>query len=448
MTLDVANGAGPEREIAKLKKINAALMSRVERAMDQPVNAFSLFETAIGLNHQVRERTQELQAALRAIERSNDALTRAKQQADAANTFKSTFLAFVTHDLLQPLNAGRLALSALSDVPMAAAGEGLVGQVDRALLTLEDLIRTLLDISRLDAGVLRPDIRAFDIGGVLDPLRQEFAPMAAARGLSLTVRPSHCAVLSDPLMLRRILQNLIANALRYTRKGGVLLGCRPRGGALRVEVIDTGPGIPDARREAIFEEFQREEGAGADPAGFGLGLSIVRRLALALDHPVSLGSRLGHGSVFAVSVPRDVSGVALAPAKAAPALQSNYGLDGSSILLIENDPIVAEAMQRLLERWGCAVRTATGVQAARDLARGEPRLPDLIIADLHLDNGESGFDAVSAVHIDLGKRIPALLVTADYSERATLAATELGFEILRKPVKPAELRSLMAYLLA
>ena len=203
MFADVADQAGMAREIVKLKKINAALMSRVERAMDQPVNAFSLFETAIGLNHQVRERTQELQAALRAIERSNDALTRAKQQADAANTFKSTFLAFVTHDLLQPLNAGRLALSALTDVPMAAAGEGLVAQVDRALLTLEDLIRTLLDISRLDAGVLRPELRSFNIGGVLDPLRQEFAPMATARGLALHVRPCSLAVTSDPLSPRR-----------------------------------------------------------------------------------------------------------------------------------------------------------------------------------------------------------------------------------------------------
>ena len=272
--------------------------------------------------------------------------------------------------------------------------------------------------------------------------------MAAARGLALHVRPCSLAVTSDPLMLRRILQNLISNALRYTRKGGVLLGCRRRGERLRIEVIDTGPGIPDARREAIFEEFQREEVASADSAGFGLGLSIVRRLALALDHPVTLASRLGHGSIFSVSAPLDRSGAAPAPARAAAAQQSNYGLDGSSILLIENDPAVAEAMAQLLTRWGCEVRAAASIQTAQELARNGERGPDLIVADLHLDSGENGFDAIAAVHAALGQRIPALLVTADYSERVTLAAAKLGFEILRKPIKPAELRSLMAYLLA
>lgn len=448
MMSDTIDVAAMQREIEKLKKINAALMSRVERAMDQPVNAFSLFETAIGLNNQVRQRTQELQSALRAIERSNDALSLAKQQADAANAFKSTFLAFVTHDLLQPLNAGRLALSALEEISMAPAGQGLVSQVDRALLTLEDLIRTLLDLSRLDAGVMRPEITRFDIKSILDPLRQEFEPIAASRGLRLTVRPSSAVVISDTLMLRRILQNLLANALHYTRTGGVLLGARARGTHLRIEVIDTGPGIPAARREAIFQEFQRDSTNAHDPPGFGLGLSIVRRLALALEHPVSLASRLGHGSAFSVTLLRDISGFWQKPAAMQHVTASNYGLDGACVLLVENDMQVAQAMEKLLERWGCTVAIVASPSAARQHVRAGGAKPHIVIADLHLDNGELGYAAINAVQAELGQKIPALLVTADHSARATREAAENGLEILRKPVKPAELRSLLAYLLA
>ena len=280
--------------------------------MDQPANAFSLFEAAIALDNRVRRRTAELQDALRSVERSNAALKAAKSRADQANAFKSTFLAFVGHDLLQPLNAAKLSLSALMELEASPLGTTLVGQVDRALVSLEDLIRTLLDISRLEAGAMLPDVGAFAIERVIGPLRQEFGPLAGARGLALKVRPSDAVVQSDPLMLRRILQNLLNNALRYTRTGGVLLGCRRRGGMLRIEVIDTGPGIPDDRREAIFEEFQRDAVTGAEHGGFGLGLSIVPRLALSLGHAVDLASRVGHGSKFAIDLP-------LAASRALPA---------------------------------------------------------------------------------------------------------------------------------
>jgi signal transduction histidine kinase len=215
-----------ERETIKLKKINAALISRVERSMDQQANAFSLFETAIALDNRVLERTRQLQEALRSIERSNDNLLRAKQQAEAASSLKSSVLISVTHDLLQPLNAARLTLSTRSEMDIPGQGAALIGQVDRSLLTLEDLLRTLLDISKLDAGVLKPDIRPITVASLFEPLRQEFAPVAAKRGISLRILPSPHAVVSDPLMMRRILQNLLSNALRYTQKGGVLMGCR------------------------------------------------------------------------------------------------------------------------------------------------------------------------------------------------------------------------------
>ena len=436
------------RDNAKLRKINAALMSRVERAMDQPANAFSLFETAISLDNRVRRRTNELQAALRSVERTNEALKQAKARADQANAFKSTFLAFVSHDLLQPLNAAKLSLSALQELETHPMSAPFVRQVDLALVSLEDLIRTLLDISKLDAGVMKPDLCTFEIERVIGPLRLEFEPLAAARGLKLKVRGSRAVVRSDPLMLRRILQNLLSNALRYTRSGGVLLGCRQRGDRLRIEVSDTGPGIPEDRREAIFKEFQRDATTSAEYGGFGLGLSIVRRLALALENPIDLTSRPGFGSTFAISAPLDPTQAA-APAQntngTAPAV---YGVDGAEILLVENEPSVAQAMKALLERWGCDVVVAASSVEARERLKSRGHRPDLIIADLHLDNGELGFDAITRIQSEIDAPVPAFIVTADHSDGVSAAAATRGLEILRKPVKPAELRSLMAYLLA
>jgi signal transduction histidine kinase len=341
-----------QRETAKLKKINAALMSRVERSIDQQFNAFSLFETAIALDHQVLNRTRQLQDALRAIERSNDYLYRAKQQAEAASSLKSSVLISVTHDLLQPLNAARLTLSTFAEMEVSDRGTALLEQVDRSLLTLEDLLKTLLDISKLDAGVLKPEARPIPISSLFDPLRGELTPLAAKRGLSLKIRPSSLAVVSDPLMLRRILQNLLTNALRYTQRGGVLMGCRQKGDEVWIQVHDTGPGIPEAQRQAIFQEFQRGEANTGDGAGFGLGLSIVRRFATVLGHDVQLSSRVGYGSTFSVTLPRTELEIG---AGAGPELQHHdfqfSGLEGAKILIVENDPSSAEAMALLLEKW-------------------------------------------------------------------------------------------------
>jgi signal transduction histidine kinase/CheY-like chemotaxis protein len=429
-------------ENAKLRKINAALMSRVERAMDQPNNAFGLFEVAITLDKTVRRRTAELQAALRSVEGANDALTRAKAQAEQANSFKSSFLAFVSHDLLQPLNAARLNLSTLTE---AAPGEDVrrfARQIDLALTNLDDLIRTLLDMSKLDAGAMRPEVGDVELERVLSPLREELAALAAARGLKLTIRPSRAFVRTDPLLLRRILQNLVNNALRYTKRGGVLVGARVRGDAIRIEVIDTGPGIAPERREAIFEEFSREGGPG--DGGFGLGLSIVRRLAQALDHRIDLASRVGFGSIFAVELPAAEA----APQPSATELPMGVGVGGAEVLVIENEHAVAAAMRALLERWGCRVHLAGSPVEAREAVRIGAASPDLLIADYHLDDGARGFDAIDAVQDEVGAEVPACIVTADLSDAVKAAAGVRGLEVLRKPVKPAELRSLMAYLLA
>jgi len=436
-----------EREAAKLQKINAALMSRVERSTDQQMNAFSLFETAISLDQQVRDRTQQLKTVLQSLERTNAQLFQAKQQAEAASSLKSSILISVTHDLLQPLNAARLTLSALAEMVESQKGAALTGQIDRSLATLEDLLRTLLDLSKLDAGVLKPEVRPVALSSLFEPLKQEFAPIAAKRNLLLKIIPCNKAVMSDPLMLRRILQNLLANALRYTQRGGVLMGCRIKGDDLCIEVHDTGPGIPEARQEVIFMEFERGDTGADDHTGIGLGLSIVRRFAAALGHDVGLRSRLGKGSMFSVTVPR---ANALDETEIREPSGVDYtfgGMEGAKILLIENDLSSAEGMASLLEKWGCDVAVTTSTGDALERIRALDGIPDAIIADLHLDNGEMGTEAVHLICSEIRTKVPAIIVTADYSAKAARDVSLLGYELLKKPVKPAEMRSLLSFVL-
>ncbi|MGP8122830.1 MAG: ATP-binding protein [Xanthobacteraceae bacterium] len=438
-----------EREAAKLKKINAVLMSRVERSIDQQFNAFSLFETAIALDHQVRSRTRQLQDALRSLERSNESLYRAKLQAEEASSLKSSVLISVTHDLLQPLNAARLTLSSLAEITGANNGGMLIEQVDRSLATLEELLRTLLDISKLDAGALKPDVRPIAVASLFEPLLDEFAPVAAKRGLSLRIVPTSLVVVSDYLMLRRVLQNLLANALQYTRNGTVLMGCRANGDQVSIEVHDTGPGIPKAQQDAIFAEFQRGDAGFGDQAGFGLGLSIVRRFATVLGHSVRVVSRVGHGSAFLVAMPRAAAASVAVDRREAKSVDFFHysGLEGNKILVIENDPASAEAMASLLEKWGCDVATTVSTADAIERVGALGRVPDAIIADLHLDNDESGIDAVDELRQRFRSDVPALIVTADYSDNAAKEAAVYGLEILKKPVKPAEMRALLSFLL-
>jgi signal transduction histidine kinase len=437
-----------QRETVKLRKINAALMSRVERSMDQQLNAFSLFETAIALDRQVRDRTQQLREALHSIEHANEDLYRAKQRAEAASSLKSSVLISVTHDLLQPLNAARLTLSALTEMMESQEAGLLIDQVDRSLVTLEDLLRSLLEIAKLDAGALRPDVRPLALAPLFEQLRNEFTPIAARQGLSLRIRTSPVAVSSDAMMLRRILQNLLANAIRYTRSGGVVMGCRRRNGRICVQVSDTGPGIAQAQQEAIFREFQRGEADAADQAGFGLGLSIVRRFATVLGHEVRLSSQLGKGSTFVLELePADLAEIADEVHEAKLAERRYGGLEGAKILLVENDPSGSEAMAALLEGWGCDVATTRSAAEALLRLSELGGAPDAVIADLHLDHGESGLSAVAEIRQQLKLDVPAMIITADYSEEAAKQASLYGLEVLKKPVKPAEMRALLSFLL-
>lgn len=437
-------------DIERLKKINAALISRVERSMDQQGNAFSLFQTAIALENRVRRRTDELHATLRRLEQSNVELSHAKENAEQANVSKTRFLAAASHDVLQPLNAAHLSVSALSEIQTSDEGRKLVRQVERSLETMEDLLRTLLDISKLDAGVVQPEIGDVSLDALFSSLRSDFQPMAEMKGLKLKFRPVEAIVRSDRTLLRRVLQNIISNAMRYTRSGGVLVGTRHRGATIRIDVADTGSGIPADQRESIFEEFHRGTSpADAEPAGggLGLGLAIVRRIAGALDHPVTFTSRVGRGTIFHVDVPA-TEGVTGTTKASEPERPRGYGLFGTKVLLIENDPDVLQAMASLLGHWQCTVREASSTREALDALGDTEWVPDIVIADQHLDHGDLGTSTVLEIRDYLGRPVSALIATADGSGPVAEAARAAGMELMQKPLKPAQLRALLAHLLA
>jgi len=439
-------------DIEKLKKINQALISRVERSMDQQGNAFSLFQTAINLESRVRRRTEELRATLRRLEVSNIDLVAAKESAERANVSKTRFLAAASHDILQPLNAAHLTVSALAEIQTTEEGRKLVRQVERSLETMEDLLHTLLDISKLDAGVVETNITDVPLGPLFSSLKSDFQPLAAQKGLNVKFRSTNAVVRSDRTLLRRILQNIVSNAIRYTRKGGVLVGARHRGDTIRIDVADTGCGIAEDQREAIFEEFHRcsaASGSDVSSGGLGLGLSIVRRMTTALDHPITLSSVVGRGTVFHLELPVAAT---VFHATNIVAIETErprgYGLFGTKVLLVEDEPDVLNAMTTLLERWQCTVRAATSTAEALRGLGDTAWIPDIVIADQHLDGGDLGSVTIAVVRHHLSSEVPALIITGDTSEAVTQTARAAGVELMRKPLKPAQLRALLAHLLA
>jgi signal transduction histidine kinase len=436
-------------DINRLKRINEALIERVERSMDQQGNAFTLFQTAINLEGRVRARTDEMKQIMRRLEQSNRDLSIAKVAAETANASKTRFIAAASHDVLQPLNAARLSISGLSELLIDGEGAGLVRQVERSLDTMEELLRTLLDISRLDSGVMLPEVTTFPLQDVFDALASDFAPLAAKAGLKLLVRPTRLHIQSDRMMFRRILQNILSNALRYTGKGGVLVAARQRGDHVAIEVHDTGIGISPEQSALVFEEFHRgPEAASAHAGGFGLGLSIVRRMSIALGHPLYLQSTVGKGTLFRLKVP-----IAAAPAVQQPqtgiVVESPvYGISNAKVLLVENDVSVREAMEGLLSRWHCTIRVAASLGEAMTALSGTGFQPDIILADQQLDRATLGSDTIAEARKLLKRTIPAIIITADPDKQLGRFAKAERIEVMQKPVRPAELRALMAHLLA
>ncbi len=430
-----------ERRIVKLSKINSALMQRVERSMDHQANAFSLFQTAIALESQVRLRTEELTNVLLRLESANEELVAARDTAELANRIKTRFFTAVGHDLLQPLNAARLSLSALTENDQPLATRRVAERIDHALSSVESILGTILDIAQLEAGVVRPVLRAVTLGDLFATLGNDLGPLALERSLSLTWRDSSLLVLSDQLMLRRILQNLVVNAIRYTEHGRILIAARRRGDGVRIEVWDTGPGIPEDKRTVIFKEFQRLEGPGSNVRGLGLGLSIVERICRVLDHPIHLVSRPMRGSNFSVRIPRAEPRHVAAPAVVPQPSPGN--LAGCAVLCIDNEPVVLAGMETLLAGWGCNVRTAPSAAEALSVLAGGQHLPDIILADYHLDSG-TGIDAIVRIRKEFDRPIPAVLITADHSLEVQREVRAHDIPLLRKPLKAGSLRAILS----
>jgi Na+/proline symporter/signal transduction histidine kinase/CheY-like chemotaxis protein len=388
------------------------------------------------LERRVRERTGELT-------RLNAALERAKAEADEANVSKTRFVAAASHDILQPLNAARLYVTSLIERQREDGDDAdLVANIDASLEAVEEIFAALLDISRLDTGAMKPEFADFRIDEFLHRLDVEFAPLAREKGLDLTFMPCSQNIRSDRRLLRRLLQNLISNAIKYTPAGRVLVGCRRRGGRLRIEVYDTGIGIPHAKRRAVFKEFHRLDQGARVARGVGLGLSIVERIARVLDCEVMLKSNVGRGSRFTIEVPRGAEQLA-APKQRAPTRLNVGRLDGTVVLCIDNERAILDGMETLLGGWGCRTLVAADLSEAIAAIEGSDLEPDGFLVDYHLD-GANGVTAIAQLRRRLGRHVPAIVITADRSLHVREETRTEDAHLLTKPLKPASLRALIA----
>jgi Na+/proline symporter/CheY-like chemotaxis protein len=386
------------------------------------------------LERRVNERTEELTLL-------NAELARAKREADAANISKTKFLAAASHDILQPLNAARLYVTSLIERRRGQEDTQLIDNVDASLEAVEEIFGALLDISRLDTGALRPEFASFGIDELMRQIEVEFAPLAAAKGLKLTFVPSSAVVRADRRLLRRLIQNLVSNAVKYTPAGRVLVGCRRRGRDLRIDVYDTGVGIPESKQRDIFVEFHRLDEGAKIARGLGLGLSIVERVARVLDCRVQVASTAGRGSHFAVTVPQSTAAPVDLPARDDTRVDHGQ-LIGTTVVCIDNEPAVLDGMETLLRGWGCDVIKAPDLATALAAIDAGGVTPNGLLIDYHLDQG-NGIDAIASLRRHCGD-VPAILITADRSPAVREQARAQGIQVLHKPIKPAALRALLA----
>ncbi len=393
--------------------------------------ARDLRSLADSLSHRIDERTRDLADA--------------KREAEDANRSKTRFVAAAVHDLLQPLNAARMFLSALRGRLPDPGTREIADNIDNALSAQDGILNSLLDISRLESGALETRVRDFALDPLLDALAREFGILAVARGLRLERIPTTAVVRGDEALLRRILQNFLSNAVRYTRHGRIVLGCRREGDRVRIEVHDTGPGIPETRQREIFEEFRRLDDGGGEDRGAGLGLAIVDRIARLLGHRIGLRSRPERGSVFSVGVPRGLP--VHAPAAGGSGPDDDAGTDsllaGYRVWSIDDDARISQATRVLLERWGCRVELAGGAEEA--LAAALPDgAPDLLLLDVRL-GATTGPELFPQLVHRWGRAPAVILVTAEQDEALRVLARERGWGFLSKQARTSALRSLMTH---
>jgi signal transduction histidine kinase len=402
------------------------------------------------LEERVRARTSDLEALNVKLQSEANvriaveaALLDAKHAAEQSNADKTRFLAAVSHDLIQPLNAARLFVSALTNHEIPAASRSLVHQASSALDSVEDILEALLEISQLNAGAILPSIKDLDLLALLQSLLTEFTPFAAQRGLKLEIQSENFWVRSDARFLRRILQNLISNALRYTEHGTVTVAARRERRRILVEVEDTGRGIARNDRRLIFKEFSRLD-RDRTTSGVGLGLAIVDRAARMLRHPLTLKSRVGVGSKFCIALP---VGTRCLTSNTVDKETVGSQLAGCRVLAIDNEVSSLSALTTLLTQWGCVVSQATdGEQAAREYSNGGAHA-DIIIVDYHLNHGLLGDDLLVQLQAKNAKPIRAIVVTADRDEEVRKRINRKGFYLLNKPIKAPRLMTLMQYIL-
>ncbi len=386
------------------------------------------------LEARVMERTLELEDALGDAER--------------ANASRSRFVAAASHDLLQPLSAAKLFISSIGDEGLEPMARVALDKAQNALMSVEGILDALLDISKLESGKAAVSVGAVQLDRLLLQLNEEFAPMAAAKGLSLRVMPCGAVVESDPAYLRRILQNLIGNAIRYTTSGRVLVGARRRGGTVRLEVWDTGPGIPEEAQNDIFKEFHRLNARASASEGMGLGLAIVERACALLGHPLGLNSVVGQGTCFMLQVPLSDAGAdpGLPVAAVAPGRPGTRLLAADKIaFLVENDAELRRALGLLLEKWGMSVLEAASGEEALALIEEIGILPDLFLVDHQLGDGMTGVEFLIRIRAAHGA-LPARLITANRGWDVRAAATAAGIEVLYKPIDARALEDLVARL--
>ncbi|SER34978.1 Na+/proline symporter [Pseudomonas sp. NFACC02] len=404
------------------------------------ITAFREAEQALkGVNESLEQRVAERTHELSQL---NLALTEAKAHAEAANQSKTRFLAAVSHDLMQPMNAARLFSAALlhTDDNVPDEARKLIHHLDSSLRSAEDLISDLLDISRLENGKFTPTVAPFPLNNLFDTLGAEFKALAQEQGLSFRVRGSRLRVASDVKLLRRVLQNFLTNAFRYA-KGPILLGVRRKGDHLSLEVWDRGPGIPEDKRQVIFEEFKRlDSHQTRAEKGLGLGLAIADGFCRVLGHTLEVRSWPGKGSVFSVTVPLARSQTLPPPITAEP---KKTALNGTQVLCIDNEDSILIGMNSLLSRWGCQVWTARNREECQALLDDGIR-PHLALVDYHLDHGETGTELMAWLRTQLGEPVPGVLISADGRPELVAQVHAAGLEYLAKPVKPAALRALLS----
>ncbi|MBB5702336.1 Na+/proline symporter/signal transduction histidine kinase [Ochrobactrum daejeonense] len=388
------------------------------------------------LEQRVADRTAELTSV-------NQKLAKAQTAAEEANQGKTRFLAAAGHDILQPLNAARLYSTALAEKLGRSEMSEFARNIDSSLEAVEAILGMVLDISRLDTGSLKPELSTFRLDKLMSQIATDFTPLAARKGLKLRVVPSSVIVRTDRNMLRRLIQNLVSNSIKYSRNGGILLGVRRRGTFVELQVLDTGIGIPPQKLKLVFREFTRLDEGMQEAEGLGLGLSIVDRIARLLSLPLSLSSSPGKGTTFTLRIPVSNEKVPADDVKSRRGLQRASELTGLNVLCIDNDASILSGMETLLHGWGCRVTTLRNGAALKDYCSGQSVPPDAIVADYHLTH-ENGLDMIGFTRETFRIEIPAVLLTADRSKEVRQRAEDENVTVLHKPLRPAALRSLLS----